>query len=1244
MSQSKLKPIDGSISFPKAEEEIIKFWREKNAFHTQNKLREGRPRYNFYDGPPFATGTPHYGHILAATIKDTVTRDAVMNNFYVERRFGWDTHGLPVENQIDKKFGIKTSADVEKLGGVGAYNAECRKIVMTYSGIWEETVERLGRWIDFENDYKTLYPTFMESVWWVFKQLFDKGLVYSGVKIMPYSTGCTTTLSNFEVAQNYKDTQDPFVVVNFPFLDEPDTYLTAWTTTPWTLPSNLALCVHPDHDYVKVLCKKRNMKFILMEARLCELYKSEEEYEVLEKFQGKSLKGRAYKPLFEYFNYMAEKGAFRVCVDSYVTTDAGTGIVHQSPFNGADDYRVAIEHGYIKKADKVICPLDEVGRFTKIVKDYEGMYIKDADKQIIKDLREKGRLVNAGSKNHSYPFCWRTDTPIIYRAMPSWFVRVEDYREDLLKSNAETYWVPNHVKEKRFKNWLANANDWAISRSRYWGTPIPIWASPNLDEIVCIGSIKELEELSGQKITDLHRENIDPITIPSKIPGRPPLKRIPEVFDCWFESGSMPYAQQHYPFENKKQFEDSFPAEFIAEGIDQTRGWFYTLTVIGTLLYGRCPFKNIIVNGLVLAADGQKMSKSKKNYTDPNLNINNYGADAIRLYLINSPVVRAEDLKFDDKGVKDIIKDVFLPWYNVYKFAVQTAIQYEHDNGKPFKLTKDSLKSIDNDIDKWILSELGTLVSFVQEEMKAYRLYTVTPKLVLFIDTLSKWYIKLIRDRVKDPEDAEKVLVTLTQVLFILCRRMAPFTPFLTEHIYQGMKPMLGDDILADIQNSDSIHYLLLPEVSECGTIDKDIERAMHALQTVVTSGRVIRDQKVLGKRQPLAELVVVHEDQQLLNDVRNLQDYIQSELNVKKITISNNKSAYGIQRRAIPDIKKLGQRLKKESKKVCDEIRKMDDAAIEQFLANGSVQFHGHHVNADEIKVTLATSAGSEKYVPNASEGFCCLLDCELNQELTDEFLYNEIRANIQNSKKLAKLVPTDKVLITFKDLSKEQNLINIASKNSENIRNHVRSGFSVNQPDYSQLEAVGVAKADCIKLYSNTYTMNDKSKAKYQIEIYGQEKIEIDDSLPVVTVGPSTVILENPKGTPTFNNLSSLQNIFKSADIQNKSGNKISNLSEIVPGHSYKIAGASGDSAKLNAKNLITVNQNDSQFYVLKENYDLDGNLVKLNNLEELKRVVTNLVDSPDRDSSKLNLFEDKDKKQKLTDLKKVGAAVYV
>lgn len=720
--------VPDTINFAVAEDEVYELWGRLDAFGTsvRQSAAAGRPRYVFFDGPPFATGLPHYGHILAGTIKDIVPRFAHMSGFHVERRFGWDTHGLPVEFEIDKMLGIKGPEDVAAMG-IKAYNDHCRSIVMRYADEWEKIIGRLGRWVDFKNDYKTLYPQFMESVWWVFKTLWSKGLVYRGVKVMPYSSACTTPLSNFESGQNYKDVVDPAVVVTFPLVDQPEVAMLAWTTTPWTLPSNLLLAVNPTLTYVKICDKKTSAVYILMEARLEVLYSGKkatgDEYEILERFPGSTLAGTRYTPIFPYFaDYPAEVDgrAFIVATGDFVTADSGTGIVHCAPFFGEDDYAVALKAGVISRDGRVICPLDSACRFTDPVTDYKGLHVKEADKLIIKRLKGEGRLIRDGTVKHSYPYCWRSETPLIYRAVPSWFVRVEQYSKQLLESNAQTYWVPDFVKEKRFGNWLRDARDWAISRNRYWGTPIPLWASEDLVEVVCIGSIAELEALSGRTgITDLHRDTVDEITIPSaRGPNYPPLKRVTEVFDCWFESGSMPYAQSHYPFENKKEFEDAFPANFIAEGVDQTRGWFYTLLVLSTMLFGKPPFKNLICNGLVLATDGQKMSKSKKNYPDPMEVVRKYGADALRLYLINSPVVRAENLKFREEGVHELLKEVFLPWFNAYRFLVQNILLFEEESGEKYIFDRRQPVVSANVMDRWILSFTQSLFKFVKAEMK----------------------------------------------------------------------------------------------------------------------------------------------------------------------------------------------------------------------------------------------------------------------------------------------------------------------------------------------------------------------------------------------------------------------------------------------------------------------------------------------------------------------------------------------
>ncbi|CAN1224850.1 Isoleucine--tRNA ligase, cytoplasmic [Linum perenne] len=817
------------FSFPKEEEKILAFWSEIQAFKTQLSRSESLPEYIFYDGPPFATGLPHYGHILAGTIKDIVTRYQTTIGHHVTRRFGWDCHGLPVENEIDRKLGITRREEVLQLG-IGKYNEECRSIVTRYVEEWEKVITRTGRWIDFDDGYKTMDLKFMESVWWVFGQLYGKGLVYKGFKVMPYSTGCKTVLSNFEAGQNFKDVPDPEVMVAFPVVgDLHNAAFVAWTTTPWTLPSNLALCVNPTLDYIKVRNKYSGKVYVIAECLLSSIpiekpkssdsktsssktkgAKTEnpmDSYELLERFKGKELVNKKYVPLFNYFQEFSGT-AFRVVADSYVTSDRGTGIVHCAPAFGEDDYRVCIANEIISKENLVVA-VDDDGCFTDRITDFSGRYVKDADKDIIDAVKGKGRLVKSGSFTHSYPFCWRSDTPLLYRAVPSWFVRVEKLKEQLLESNSQTYWVPGYVKDKRFHNWLENARDWAISRSRFWGTPLPVWTSEDGEEIVVVDSVTKLENLSGAKVFDLHRHNIDHITIPSsRGPEFGVLRRIDDVFDCWFESGSMPYAYIHYPFENVELFEKNFPGHFVAEGLDQTRGWFYTLMVLSTALFGKPAFRNLVCNGLVLAEDGKKMSKKLKNYPSPMDVINDYGADALRLYLINSPVVRAETLRFKKDGVYNVVKDVFLPWYNAYRFLVQNAKRLEIEGLAIFApLSSAALQHSSNVLDQWINSATQSLVHFVRQEMDAYRLYTVVPYLLSFLDNLTNVYVRFNRKRLKGrtgEDDCRIALSTLYNVLVTSCKVMSPFTPFFTEVLYQNLRKVSAD-------SEESIHYCSFP-------------------------------------------------------------------------------------------------------------------------------------------------------------------------------------------------------------------------------------------------------------------------------------------------------------------------------------------------------------------------------------------------------------------------------------------------
>lgn len=1018
------------FSFPREEEKVSKQWEEINAFQRSLEITEGLPPFTFFDGPPFATGTPHYGHLLASTVKDIIPRYATMNGYHVERRFGWDTHGLPVEHEIDKKLGITGKDDVMKMG-IDKYNAECRSIVMRYADEWRQTVKRLGRWIDMDNDYKTLYPEFMESVWWVFQQLFNKNAVYRGLRVMPYSTGCTTPLSNFEAQQNYKDVNDPAITIGFPLVDDENTWLVAWTTTPWTLPSNLALAVHPDLEYVKIFDEDKQRHYILLEGLIKTLYKkpAAAKYKIVEKIKGKDLAGLKYVPIFNYFYESYKDHAFKVITADYVSDDSGTGIVHQAPAFGEEDFNAATKAGIISNERLPPNPIDDLGKFTAEVSDYKGVYVKDADKLIIKKLTENGRILHSTQIMHSYPFCWRSDTPLLYRSVPSWFVKIGDVIPDMLTNVDRTTWVPSNIKEKRFSNWIANARDWNISRNRYWGTPIPLWVSEDFEEVICVGSIEELKKLSGRDdITDIHRESIDQITIPSQ-KGKGQLKRIEEVFDCWFESGSMPYASRHYPFERKENFHNCFPADFISEGLDQTRGWFYTLTVLGTHLFNTAPYKNVIVTGIVLAADGKKMSKRLKNYPDPNIVLVNYGADALRLYLINSPVLRAETLKFKEEGVREVVSSVLLPWYNSFKFLQDAADLFKKNNSKDFVYDENLVST--NVMDRWLLASIQSLIKFIHAEMQAYRLYTVVPRLLALIDSLTNWYIRFNRRRIKgftdDVADTQLGLNTLAEGLLTLSRAMAPFTPYLSDGIYGKLKIYFTEEHLASLsvnpkfKDTRSIHFLSYPSVRE-ELFGDEIELAVSRMQKVIDLGRNIREKKMISLKTPLKELIIIHSDKGYLKDVESLKGYITEELNVRTLTITSDEAQYGVQYTVTADWPVLGKKLKKDAKKVKVALPKVTSEEVQQFAKSGKLTVDGIELVSEDLNIQrgLPDSKAAEGQESRSFQNVLIILDVNSYPELINEGLTRELINRIQRLRKKAGLASTDEVKVEY-NLSKD-------------------------------------------------------------------------------------------------------------------------------------------------------------------------------------------------------------------------------
>ena len=992
------EPADSApFSFVEMEHDILKLWQDTDAFQQSLANTQGKKPYIFYDGPPFATGLPHHGHLVASTIKDVVPRYWTMKGRYVMRRFGWDCHGLPIEHEIDKQLGMSAQDAVEKLG-VAGYNDECRAIVQRYVKEWRHTITRIGRWIDFDNDYKTMDAWYMESVWWVFKQLWDKGLIYQGVKVVPVSTALGTPLANFEATSNYQDVQDPAITVLLKLVDE-DAHLAIWTTTPWTVPSNLAVCVGDDIEYSLVVDEESGKQIYLATERL-DQYQGDSEFRVVKTLLGKDLVGRRYEPVFDYFADKADEGAFVVISGDYVTTDSGTGLVHQAPAFGEEDYKAFQAAGL----EAFACPVSLHGEFTDEVPDFAGRHVKEADKDIISALKAKGALYRQDVIQHSYPYCYRSDTPLIYRAIPSWYVRVTAFKDNLKAANEQINWVPEHIKHGRFGNWLDGAIDWAISRNRVWGTPLPVWVNDETGKALCVGSIDELYDYTGVRVDDLHREHVDDLTF--QVEGEPgTYRRIEEVLDCWFESGSMPYAQLHFPFENEDVFNAGFPAEFIAEGLDQTRGWFYTLTVLGGALFDQPAFRNVIVNGMVMAEDGKKMSKSLRNYTPPDELMETYGADALRLYSINSGLVRGEEQRFADSGVRDMVRRALLPWYNAYSFLRTYA---EIDEWSPQKGQFEG----DNILDQWIMSRLQTLKNTVATEMEGYRLYNVVPGLFAFIEDLTNWYIRLNRGRFWGEDiSADKIAAysTLYEVLMELSKVMAPFAPFLSEHLYQSLAQLAGQPA-----QPNSVHLCDYPE-AEAVKVKPGLETAVERMQQVILLGRQKREEVKIGLRTPLARLTIVNSDAALLEDMRSLEGYVRDELNVQSVEYSADESAY-IELYAKPNFPLLGKRLGKRMKAFAGVIANLDIGRISELQNNGDIQLtvagESETFSSEEIQVQQQARAGTNTV---SNRQIAVDLDCQLTPELIRGGYAREVVNRIQRARKDQGFDVSDRVAVTY-------------------------------------------------------------------------------------------------------------------------------------------------------------------------------------------------------------------------------------
>ncbi len=986
------KPVDTKTPLAKQEEHVIDFWRKHSIL--MRSIREGknRPVFSFYDGPPFATGLPHYGHLLVGTIKDVMLRYKYMQGFSVSRRFGWDCHGLPVENEIEKAHDLTGATSIEAYG-IGKFNEDCRHIVLRYTKEWESTVERFGRWVDFSDTYRTMDLPFMESVWWVFAELWRRGLIYEGYKVMPFSAKLGTPLSNFEASENYKEVDDPSIVVALDLEEEPNTSLLIWTTTPWTLPSNLAVMAHPDVEYIVLEHTQQKHRYILAEPRVPMILKDHPEYREVGRMKGKELQGKRYKPLFPFFLDMKEHGAFRVIMEEAVQLDEGTGLVHSAPGFGEVDFYACRRVGI-----PIVCPVDQNGRFTDEVLPFKGRFVKDCDKEIIKELKAQGRIILHESIRHRYPFCWRSDTPLIYKAVSTWFVAVEKIKDRLLSANDRINWVPEHIKYGRFGRWLENARDWAISRNRYWGTPIPLWKSEDGDFLV-IESKQQLETLTGTTISDLHRHFIDDLTITKD--GKV-YRRIPEVFDCWFESGSMPYAQLHYPFEHQETLEKQFPADFIAEALDQTRGWFYTLTVLSAALFDSPAFRNVIVNGIVLAADGAKMSKRLRNYPDPLEVVGKYGADAVRIYMLGSPAVHADDLCFSQAGVELTLRQVLLPLWNATSFFTTYANIYNWMPTKPFSSPKAEL-------DWWILSVTARLVSEVEMALDRYDLSTAVSCLQPFVDQLTNWYIRRSRRRFwsdEDSQDRKDAFETLYRVLITVAKVLAPFAPFASENMWQILKAESDDQ---------SIHLTPFPK-ADVFPRDLSLEAAHTAAQHAVTLAHALRKGLKLKVRQPLAKAFLVTTDPSLRDALASVQHIIADEINVKEIAFSDDEHHF-VTLKAKPNFRILGKRLGNRMRAVQHAIDHLSFSKLQELLQHGSLSIHleeGGRVDlsSEEVEVSRTVRDG---VVAMHEAGLTIALEVSLDEPLLAEGLAREVVNKLNTMRRELDFAVTDRITVSI-------------------------------------------------------------------------------------------------------------------------------------------------------------------------------------------------------------------------------------
>ncbi len=968
--------VSTDLSFVEREKEVVSFWKEKDIFRKSIENRKEGEVFTFFDGPPTANGKPHIGHVLTRVIKDLIPRYRTMKGYKVLRKAGWDTHGLPVELEVEKQLGISGKPQIENYG-IEDFVKKCKDSVFTYQSEWEEMSDRVGFWADMDNPYVTYHNDYIESVWWALKTIWDKKLLYKGHKIMPYCPRCGTSLSSHEVAQGYKDVKENSLIAKFIVKGKTKEYILAWTTTPWTLPSNVALCVNPHETYVKV--KVEDETYILAEALLDSVIKSE--YEVLEKYVGTDLCGLEYEPLYD-FAKLDKKGHF-VVADNYVTMSDGTGIVHIAPAFGEDDSRVGKENDL-----PFVNLVNPQGNFVDSVTPWKGMFVKDVDKLVIRDLKEREQLFEVINFEHSYPFCWRCDTPLLYYACDTWFIKMSAVRDQLLKNNETVNWMPDNIKHGRFGNFLENVIDWGLSRSRYWGTPLPIWTC-ECGHHECIGSIEELKTkgIDVPQDIELHKPYVDNVYLKcEKCGGK--MKRVSDVIDCWFDSGSMPFAQWHYPFENKELFEENFPADFISEAIDQTRGWFYTLIAISTLLFDKSPYKNVVVLGHVQDKDGRKMSKHIGNVVNPWDVLNKQGSDAVRWYFYSNSAPWLPN-RFHDEAVSESQRKFMGTLWNTYAFYVLYA---DIDKFDPTKYTLDKSKL--TLLDKWILSKLNNVIRMVDEYLANYKITEATRVIQDFTDELSNWYVRRSRERFWASEltdDKICAYMTLYTVLVEFSKVCAPFIPFMTEMIYRNLV------LNVDKSAVESIHMCDYP-TADAEFDFKDIEEEMDAARKIVILGRACRNAANIKNRQPIAKIYV--QTKGGIDEV--YKNIILDELNVKEIEITDNASSF-ISYNFKPQLKTMGPKYGKIVRAIFEQVNAMDGAEIMAKLNAGEtikLVVEGTDVEFG-MEDVLVETLQKDGFVSDSEGGFTVVLDTNLTPELVEEGFVREIISKVQTMRK---------------------------------------------------------------------------------------------------------------------------------------------------------------------------------------------------------------------------------------------------